>query len=212
MNFIGDFVYEQLTQADQALTSHTNMATAPRIFQRAANGHCAPEAAHARSGPRGGQSQPFAPDTAQLRLRRRVGGGGRGRRCRHRGSEPLSPGYRPRRFAPQQRYRAEVACGGFSPPRPSPGLCRPIASRRCSPEAGPCPHPRRGMKRIFGFGWKKKGQRPSGSASLPCPAGAYEIRQKDLGKLHRAAASGDLAQVRQGLKKCSIDERDKAER
>lgn len=37
--------------------------------------------------------------------------------------------------------------------------------------------------------------------SLPCPAGAYELRQKDLGKLHRAAASGDLAQVRQGLKK-----------
>uniref|UniRef100_A0A8C8BC00 Uncharacterized protein n=1 Tax=Otus sunia TaxID=257818 RepID=A0A8C8BC00_9STRI len=57
------------------------------------------------------------------------------------------------------------------------------------------------MKRIFGFGRKRKGQPLPGSASLPCPAGAYEIRQKDLGKLHRAAASGDLAQVRQGLKK-----------
>ncbi|XP_065489114.1 ankyrin repeat domain-containing protein 26 [Caloenas nicobarica] len=68
------------------------------------------------------------------------------------------------------------------------------------------------MKRIFGFGWKKKGQPPSGSPSLPCAAGAYEIRQKDLGKLHRAAASGDLARVRQALKKFSIDERDKAER
>ncbi|KAJ7426966.1 ankyrin repeat domain-containing protein 26 [Willisornis vidua] len=68
------------------------------------------------------------------------------------------------------------------------------------------------MKRIFGFGRKRKGQPPSGSASLPGPAGAYELRQKDLGKLHRAAASGDLAQVRQGLRKHSIDGRDKAER
>ncbi|XP_042647870.1 titin homolog isoform X3 [Tyto alba] len=68
------------------------------------------------------------------------------------------------------------------------------------------------MKRIFGFGRKRKGQPPSGSASLPCPAGAYELRQKDLSKLHRAAAGGDLAQVRQGLKKYGIDGRDKAER
>ncbi|XP_064302817.1 ankyrin repeat domain-containing protein 26 isoform X2 [Phalacrocorax carbo] len=68
------------------------------------------------------------------------------------------------------------------------------------------------MKRIFGFGRKRKGQPPSGSASLPSPAGAYELRQKDLGKLHRGAASGDLAQVRQGLKKYGIDGRDKAER
>ncbi|KAL2309414.1 hypothetical protein Nmel_005614 [Mimus melanotis] len=68
------------------------------------------------------------------------------------------------------------------------------------------------MKRIFGFGRKRKGQPPPSSASLPCPAGAYELRQKDLGKLHRAAASGDLAQVRQGLRKYGIDGRDKAER
>ncbi|XP_063252811.1 ankyrin repeat domain-containing protein 26 isoform X2 [Prinia subflava] len=68
------------------------------------------------------------------------------------------------------------------------------------------------MKRIFGFGRKRKGQPPPGSASLPSPAGAYELRQKDLGKLHRAAASGDLAQVRQGLRKYGIDGRDKAER
>ncbi|XP_021409173.2 ankyrin repeat domain-containing protein 26 isoform X7 [Lonchura striata] len=68
------------------------------------------------------------------------------------------------------------------------------------------------MKRIFGFARKRKGQPPPGSASLRCPAGAYELRQKDLGKLHRAAASGDLAQVRQGLRKSGIDGRDKAER
>ncbi|XP_054136306.1 ankyrin repeat domain-containing protein 26-like isoform X6 [Melozone crissalis] len=68
------------------------------------------------------------------------------------------------------------------------------------------------MKRIFGFGRKRKGQPPAGSASLPSLGGAYELRQKDLGKLHRAAASGDLAQMRQGLKKYGIDGRDKAER
>ncbi|XP_068788624.1 ankyrin repeat domain-containing protein 26 isoform X4 [Struthio camelus] len=70
------------------------------------------------------------------------------------------------------------------------------------------------MKRLFGFGRKRKGQppSPSGSASLPCLPGAYELREKELGKLHRAAASGDLAQVRQGLKKCSVDGRDKAKR
>lgn len=68
------------------------------------------------------------------------------------------------------------------------------------------------MKRIFWFGRKKKEQPPPGSASLPRPAGAYDLRQKDLGKLHRAAACGDLAQVRQGLKKHGVDKRDKAER
>ncbi|XP_056195449.1 ankyrin repeat domain-containing protein 26-like isoform X2 [Falco biarmicus] len=69
------------------------------------------------------------------------------------------------------------------------------------------------MKRFFGFGKKKKGQpAASSSAAEPLPTGAYELRLKDLSKLHRAAASGDLGQVRQGLKKYSIDERDKAER
>lgn len=68
------------------------------------------------------------------------------------------------------------------------------------------------MKKIFGFGRKKKGDPSPGSTASPCPAGAYELRQKELGKLHRAAAAGDLAQVRQGLKKHGIDGRDKAQR
>ncbi|XP_026723792.1 ankyrin repeat domain-containing protein 26-like [Athene cunicularia] len=38
------------------------------------------------------------------------------------------------------------------------------------------------------------------------------VKAEDLGKLHRAAASGDLAQLRQGLKKYGVDRRDKAER
>ncbi|XP_066847127.1 ankyrin repeat domain-containing protein 26 isoform X10 [Anser cygnoides] len=76
------------------------------------------------------------------------------------------------------------------------------------------PPPHLGMKKIFGFGRKRKGQPPppGGADASPCPAGAYELRQKELGKLHRAAAGGDLAQVRQGLKKHGIDERDKAQR
>lgn len=74
------------------------------------------------------------------------------------------------------------------------------------------------MRKIFGFGRKRKGQPPppgggdAAAAASPCPGGDYELRQKELGKLHRAAASGDLAQVRQGLRKHGIDERDKAQR
>uniref|UniRef100_A0A8C6ZRI1 Uncharacterized protein n=1 Tax=Nothoprocta perdicaria TaxID=30464 RepID=A0A8C6ZRI1_NOTPE len=66
------------------------------------------------------------------------------------------------------------------------------------------------MKRLFGFGRKRKG--PPGGASPPCNPGAYELREKELGKLHRAAASGDVAQVRQALRKHGLDERDKAKR
>ncbi|XP_048813110.1 ankyrin repeat domain-containing protein 26 isoform X32 [Lagopus muta] len=69
------------------------------------------------------------------------------------------------------------------------------------------------MKKIFSFRKKKKeNPPPPGGAASPCPAGAYELRHKELGKLHRAAATGDLAQVRQRLKKHGIDERDKAQR
>ncbi|KAM6425240.1 uncharacterized protein O9250_002726 [Rhynochetos jubatus] len=69
------------------------------------------------------------------------------------------------------------------------------------------------MKRFLGFGRKKKKEQPSpGSAGPPCPAGASELRQKDVGKLHRAVASGALAPLRQALKKCGIAGRAKAER
>uniref|UniRef100_A0A8V5GV45 Uncharacterized protein n=1 Tax=Melopsittacus undulatus TaxID=13146 RepID=A0A8V5GV45_MELUD len=67
------------------------------------------------------------------------------------------------------------------------------------------------MKRIFAFGRKRKGQPPLASASAPRPAGACDLWQKALDKLHRAAACDDLAQVRQGLKKRGVDGRDKAE-
>lgn len=68
------------------------------------------------------------------------------------------------------------------------------------------------MKKMLSFVKKKKRDPPPGSAASACSAGAYEIRRKELTKLHRGAAAGDLALVQQGLKKHDIDERDKAQR
>ena len=198
------------------------MPAPPSTFKRLANSPDPPEAAHARTRPRSPRGRRSGP----LPTRRRPTAPARGSPSYGRlwpwglplslGEQALALGLPAcRRFAPQQPYRAEAAAGGSAPLSLSlPGARHspPGASGRRSPEAGPCPRPCRGMKRIFGFGRKRKGHPPSGSASLPCPAGAYELRQKDLGKLHRAAASGDLAQVRQGLKKHGIDGRDKAER
>ncbi|XP_073184270.1 ankyrin repeat domain-containing protein 26 isoform X2 [Lepidochelys kempii] len=70
------------------------------------------------------------------------------------------------------------------------------------------------MKKIFSFGKKKKGQSPSSRASLPgVPGGGgYELREKELGKLHRAAAGGDLGRLQQLLKKNDINQLDKENR
>ncbi|XP_064361460.1 ankyrin repeat domain-containing protein 7-like [Dromaius novaehollandiae] len=68
------------------------------------------------------------------------------------------------------------------------------------------------MKRLLGlFG---KGPPARGSASLPCMGAAYELRENELGKLHRAAASGDLAQVRRPrwLLRPGLNGRDQAKR
>ncbi|XP_074871091.1 ankyrin repeat domain-containing protein 26 isoform X3 [Carettochelys insculpta] len=69
------------------------------------------------------------------------------------------------------------------------------------------------MKKIFGFGKKKKqqpSQSPSSGASVP--RGGYELQEKDLGKLHRAAAGGDLGRLQQLLKKHDINQLDKENR
>ncbi|XP_067173440.1 ankyrin repeat domain-containing protein 7-like [Apteryx mantelli] len=72
------------------------------------------------------------------------------------------------------------------------------------------------MKRLFGLFSKGQGPppSPSGGASLPCVGAASELREKELGKLHRAAASGDLARVRRPwwLRRLGINRRDKAKR
>nr|XP_023964772.1 ankyrin repeat domain-containing protein 26 isoform X3 [Chrysemys picta bellii] len=66
------------------------------------------------------------------------------------------------------------------------------------------------MKKIFGFGKKKKGQSPACRASLP--GVGYELREKELGKLHRAAAGGDLGKLQQLLKKHDVNQLDKENR
>uniref|UniRef100_A0A8C3XS48 Ankyrin repeat domain 7 n=1 Tax=Chelydra serpentina TaxID=8475 RepID=A0A8C3XS48_CHESE len=48
-------------------------------------------------------------------------------------------------------------------------------------------------------------------ASLP-GGGGYELREKELGKLHRAAAGGDLGRLQQLLKKHDINQLDKENR
>ncbi|XP_065420694.1 ankyrin repeat domain-containing protein 26 isoform X14 [Chrysemys picta bellii] len=66
------------------------------------------------------------------------------------------------------------------------------------------------MKKIFSFGKKKKGQSPACRASLP--GVGYELREKELGKLHRAAAGGDLGKLQQLLKKHDVNQLDKENR
>ncbi|XP_067172563.1 POTE ankyrin domain family member B-like [Apteryx mantelli] len=70
------------------------------------------------------------------------------------------------------------------------------------------------MRRFFGLFCKGQGQPPHSGASLPCVAAAYEIREKDLGRLHRAATGGDLAQVqrRRWLLRLGINRQDKEKR
>uniref|UniRef100_A0A7M4EWG4 Uncharacterized protein n=1 Tax=Crocodylus porosus TaxID=8502 RepID=A0A7M4EWG4_CROPO len=69
------------------------------------------------------------------------------------------------------------------------------------------------MKKIFGFGKKKKGlPSPSKSASLPVGSGGYGLRERDLGKLHRAAATGDLGKLQQLLRKQDSNQLDKENR
>ncbi|KAJ6654091.1 hypothetical protein lerEdw1_007455, partial [Lerista edwardsae] len=74
------------------------------------------------------------------------------------------------------------------------------------------------MKKIFGFGRRKKEQQPaplSAGAAAASPLGAsggYEVRSKDLSKLHRAAATGDLEKLQQLAKKHDLNQLDKANR
>uniref|UniRef100_A0A3Q3JVZ3 CCDC144C-like coiled-coil domain-containing protein n=1 Tax=Monopterus albus TaxID=43700 RepID=A0A3Q3JVZ3_MONAL len=67
------------------------------------------------------------------------------------------------------------------------------------------------MKKIFSFTKKKKhtsGTPDSGSVlSL-----GYELKEKDLGKIHKAASVGDLAKLKQLAKKNDINQRDKENR
>uniref|UniRef100_A0A7N4Q110 Uncharacterized protein n=1 Tax=Sarcophilus harrisii TaxID=9305 RepID=A0A7N4Q110_SARHA len=78
------------------------------------------------------------------------------------------------------------------------------------------------MKKIFNFG-KKKGQSTSRpfnkvpsyfGVQTPYPTEGYQIRSKDLGKIHKAALLGDVAKVQQLLQlgKSTVNELDKMKR
>ncbi|XP_053114069.1 ankyrin repeat domain-containing protein 26-like isoform X8 [Hemicordylus capensis] len=82
------------------------------------------------------------------------------------------------------------------------------------------------MKKIFGFGKKREKQQspsrpasggatasPSGGEGGSLSGGGYEVwRSKDLGKLHRAAATGDLKKLQQLVRKHDLNQLDKANR
>ncbi|KAM3610015.1 uncharacterized protein V6R79_023883 [Siganus canaliculatus] len=66
------------------------------------------------------------------------------------------------------------------------------------------------MKKIFSFTKKKKASGTPDSGSLLSVG--YDLKDKDLGKVHRAAAVGDLAKVKQLAKKNDINQLDKENR
>ncbi|CAH2278111.1 ankyrin repeat domain-containing 26-like isoform X4 [Pelobates cultripes] len=69
------------------------------------------------------------------------------------------------------------------------------------------------MKKFFSFGkGRKRGLSPSGSDTGSVLSAGYELQDKELGKLHRAALTGELAKIKQLLKKQDINQQDKANR
>ncbi|GAA6223902.1 ankyrin repeat domain-containing protein 26-like isoform X1 [Lates japonicus] len=67
------------------------------------------------------------------------------------------------------------------------------------------------MKKIFSFTKKKK--HPSGTPDNGSVLSAgYELKEKDLGKVHKAASVGDLAKLKQLAKKNDINQLDKENR
>ncbi|XP_062316977.1 ankyrin repeat domain-containing protein 26 [Osmerus eperlanus] len=68
------------------------------------------------------------------------------------------------------------------------------------------------MKKIFNFTKKKKGFSPNASDSGSVLSVGYDLKDKDLGKVHKAASVGDLAKLKQLAKKNDINQLDKENR
>ncbi|XP_069620960.1 ankyrin repeat domain-containing protein 26 isoform X5 [Ranitomeya imitator] len=69
------------------------------------------------------------------------------------------------------------------------------------------------MKKIFGFGRRKKSGPPSSTSETGSAQSAgYELREKELSKVQRAASSGDVAKLRQLLPKQDVNQVDKESR
>ncbi|XP_018108058.1 ankyrin repeat domain-containing protein 26 isoform X3 [Xenopus laevis] len=69
------------------------------------------------------------------------------------------------------------------------------------------------MKKIFGFGKKKKRDpSPNTSDAGSVLSLGYELKDKDLSKLHRAASTGDVSKIKQLIKKQDTNQLDKENR
>ncbi|XP_030628026.1 ankyrin repeat domain-containing protein 26 [Chanos chanos] len=67
------------------------------------------------------------------------------------------------------------------------------------------------MKKIFNFTKKRKGS-PSASDAGSSLSIAYDLKEKDLGKVHKAASTGDVAKLKQLAKKNDLNQLDKENR
>uniref|UniRef100_A0A8C1BM31 Uncharacterized protein n=1 Tax=Cyprinus carpio carpio TaxID=630221 RepID=A0A8C1BM31_CYPCA len=66
------------------------------------------------------------------------------------------------------------------------------------------------MKKIFNFKKKKGSPGPSETGSVL--SASYDVKEKDLGKVHKAALSGDVVKLRQLAKKNDLNQLDKENR
>ncbi|KAK3526644.1 hypothetical protein QTP70_030857 [Hemibagrus guttatus] len=67
------------------------------------------------------------------------------------------------------------------------------------------------MKKIFHFTKRRKGS-PSVSETASVLSVGYDLKEKDLGKVHKAAFTGDVAKLRQLAKKNDLNQLDKENR
>lgn len=67
------------------------------------------------------------------------------------------------------------------------------------------------MKKIFGLTRKKKYPSSTPDSGSVLSVG-YELKEKDLGKVHKAAFVGDVAKLKQLVKKNDINQLDKENR
>ncbi|XP_017340864.1 ankyrin repeat domain-containing protein 26 isoform X1 [Ictalurus punctatus] len=67
------------------------------------------------------------------------------------------------------------------------------------------------MKKIFHFTKRRKGS-PSASETASVLSVGYDLKEKDLGKVHKAAFTGDVAKLKQLTKKNDLNQLDKENR
>ncbi len=86
-------------------------------------------------------------------------------------------------------------------------LIRTWSSGKAQSADGDVP-PSQTMKKIFNFKKKKGSPSPSETGSVH----SYDVKEKDLDKVHKAALSGDVAKLRQLAKKNDLNQLDKENR